>query len=491
VSDADTDGEQVTAGKTPLGANDMSHALPRGSVKAPPRRVTFSWCFYDFANTIYSMNVVTMYFAQWIVIDNAREDIWYGTAYAVSMAAAALSVPVLGAISDSRGRRTPYLFWFTLLCIAFTALIGPIGGIDQGTLRVLLALSAFAVANYGFHASMVFYNALLPDVSTPATIGRVSGLGVALGYAGAIAGLIIVAPFVEGRLPLLNTTLPFIRPAGRIGAFVPTAIAFLIFSIPTFLFLRDTDPMSGRRVGTRLTARARGRRANGCGAVRRPGETEAVGRPPVSWVGATREVLHTLRNARQHPGLFRFLIANYLYEDAINTIIVFMAIYAQKVMGLPDTTKVAFFITGTTAAIVGSYIFGFVTDRMGAKRTLTIVLIVWIVALAAVSLTTNVLLFWVLGAIMGVSMGATWTSARPLLAQLSPPEMLGEVFGLYALSGKAAAILGPLVWGGIVLLAGPLGVIKYRVAAASLILFVLAGLLVLRKVPDPRATGSS
>lgn len=456
-------------------ADSGAHQGPRGPV---PRRVTFSWCFYDFANTMYSMNVTTMYFAQWIVIDNALEDIWYSTAYAISMAAAALSVPILGAMSDSRGRRMPYLFWFTILCVGFTALIGLIGRTPHPTLRVVLALGAFAVANYGFHASMVFYNALLPGVSTPRSIGRVSGYGVALGYTGAIAGLIIVAPFVQGVIPLVNISVPFIEPAGRIGAFVPTAVAFLICSLPLFLFVRDGDvpwfrgvkPASCRSSGSAATY---GRHAD-------PGQ-------PISWRAGLSKVVTTFRCARRYPGLFRFLIANYLYEDAINTIIIFMAIYAEKVMGLPDTVKVPFFIVATTAAVAGSFLFGFVTDRLGPKKTLIAVLFGWMAALLGAVFTRNVLVFWGLGALVGVFMGGTWTSARPLLTRLSPPEMLGEVFGLYALSGKAAAILGPLIWGLVVLAAGGLGVVKYRIAAATLVLFVIAGLIVLWTVPDRRA----
>ena len=163
------------------------------------KKVVLSWGIYDFANTIFSMNIISMYFAQWIIVDHHKEDILYSLTYSLSMLMVALTIPVLGAISDGRGKRKPYLLILTLGCVLATLLIGGISSrIANANLLVFSALFFFLVANYCFEGGLVFYNAMLPEISTPKNIGRVSGFGVALGYAGSIIGLLLVKPFVSG-----------------------------------------------------------------------------------------------------------------------------------------------------------------------------------------------------------------------------------------------------------------------------------------------------
>ncbi|MCJ7497567.1 MAG: MFS transporter, partial [candidate division Zixibacteria bacterium] len=195
----------------------------------------FSWGIYDFANTIFSMNIITMYFAQWIIIDNHKEDILYSTTYALSMLLVALTMPVLGAVSDNRGKRKPYLLILTLGCILGTFLIGGVSaGIENINLKVFSALFFFLLANFCFEGGLVFYNALLPEVSSPKNIGKVSGFGVALGYLGAIVGLLLVKPLVTGSFFGIQFS-----SGGRDKAFIPTAIFFLLFSLPIFIFVKE------------------------------------------------------------------------------------------------------------------------------------------------------------------------------------------------------------------------------------------------------------
>ena len=420
-------------------------------------RGALSWAFYDFANTIFSMNVLTMYLAQWVVVDRGVEDVWYSVAYSVSMALVALTLPVLGALADFKaGGRLRFLLGFTIASVAGTALIGLAARNVPGSGAVTAALFAFGIANYAFQGSLVFYNALLPQVSTPATIGRVSGFGVALGYLGAIAGLLLVSPFVDGKLPFTDIQLPWPPAGGRAAAFYPTAFFFAVFALPLFLRVR-VDGAGGSAAG---------------------GE----GNP---WRRAIRETWNALRDTRRYPGVRRFLLANYLFVDAINTVIIFMAVYAQEVMGMPDTVKIQFFIVATTGAVIGSLLLGRLSDRWGHRRVLMAVLCGWAVALSIVALSQNKGLFWVAGILVGICLGGTWTSSRALLAALTPAESHGRFFGLYALSDKAAAVVGPLVWGLIVWVGKPLGPLRYRLAVASLVLFVLAGLALLRTVPEP------
>ncbi len=436
---------------------------------------TVSWALYDFANTIFSMNIVTMYFAQWIIVDNKKEDIYYSTSYAVSMFLVAITMPVLGAISDAKGKRKPFLLVLTLGCILSTILIGMISNkvMDIHT-KILLALIFFVVANFCYEGGLVFYNTLLPDVSTKANIGKVSGLGVSSGYVGAIVGLLLVKPFVEGNI--FGMQLPFTNEGGREKAFIPTALFFLLFSLPLFLWVKE---------------KVRGR----------------FDKEKAKIKMAFSRVWEGISNTQKYPGVLRFLIANFFIADAIATVSIFMAVYAQLVMGFPDSVKIWFFIVSTTSAVIGSFLCGYVTDFIGPKKTLFFVIIGWILSLSVVMFIADRTIFWIMGSLIGIFLGSTWTASRPLLTSLAPREVLGQFFGLYSLSGKAAAILGPVIWGFVILyfkadkmivqniisFLRSLGVIftdqvistvQYRFAVASLVLMMILGLIVFVKVPD-------
>jgi UMF1 family MFS transporter len=435
-------------------------------------RAVAGWVIYDFANTIFSMNIVTMYFAQWVVVDNKMEDIYYSVAYAASMLLVAATMPALGAISDARGKRVPFLLILTSGCIAATFLLGLTSNlVTEVATRVVVALVLFAFANYCYEGGLAFYNALLPEVSSPHNMGKVSGWGVALGYVGAILGLLLVRPFVEGHA--FGLRLSF-GQGGRQDAFIPTALFFLLFSLPTFLWVRDRVPHLGKKIKIK----------------------EAFQRV---WEG--------IANTKRFPGTLRFLLAYYFFSDAIATVVVFMAVYAQVVMDFPDSVKIWFFMVATTFAVVGSFLCGYITDLIGPKKTLIIAVLGWILSLSVITLTADKTIFWIMGPLIGICLGSTWTASRPLLVGLVPRETLGQFFGLYALSGKVAAVLGPILWGAAVLYFKSdnpiiqkltrllkssgldlsdrmLGTIQYRVAVAILVLMMVVGLIILVKVPD-------
>jgi UMF1 family MFS transporter len=439
------------------------------------RLSTASWAIYDFANTIFSMNMVTMYFAQWIIVDNKKEDIYYSASYALSMFLVAVTMPLLGAISDAKGKRKPFLLTLTLGCIFSTILIGVISNtVVDANAKILLALAFFVLANFCYEGGLVFYNALLPNVSTKHNIGKVSGLGVSLGYVGAIVGLLMVKPFVEGSI--FGIKMPFIDEGGRQKAFIPTALFFLLFSLPTFLWVKERvqGGLDKEKLKIKLTFLR-------------------------VWEG--------ISNTQKYPGVLRFLIANFFVADAIATATIFMAVYAQLVMGFPDSVKIWFFILSTTSAVIGSLLCGYVTDFIGPKKTLFFVIIGWILSLLVVMFIADETIFWIMGSLVGIFLGSTWTASRPLLTSLAPREVLGQFFGLYSLSGKAAAILGPIVWGLVILylksdtaivqrvisFLEELGVtftghviltIQYRFALGALVLMMITGFIIFVKVPD-------
>ena len=400
-------------------------------------REIISWALYDFASTIFSANIVAIYFPLWVTQELGGKDIHYSLVLSASMLAVALTMPVLGTLSDRWGRRKPLLILFTVVCACAT------GGLGLwGTLP--FALCSFAVANYAYQGGLVFYNALLPAVTGEKTWGRVSGLGAAFGYLGAICGVIMVIPFVTGEL--WRWDIPFLSGGGNAAAFLPTAVLFLIFSLPLFVWVKD-DGIQQARKGEGL------------------------------W--------RALITVKDHPPILRFLLARFLYLDGINTVIVFMSIYLVNVAGFNGKGEVqAFYVVSTIFAIGGGIGWGVVTDRWGHKRTLSLVLVIFLAATIIAALAPVKSVFWFIGPFIGIALAGIWTCDRPLLIALAPPEMYGTFFGVYSFAGKLAAILGPLQWGVLVQSGASFGPWRYRIAISSLALFFGAGLLILRKIPQ-------
>ena len=397
-----------------------------------PKLPVLSWALYDFANTIFAMNVLSLYFALWVTVDHGAPDIVYAVAYSGSMLLVAVTSPMLGAVSDRYGRRVPFLLFFTIVCLAFTAIIGQFGGLA-------VALVLFAIANYAYQSGLVYYDALLPTVSDDDNRGRVSGLGVGVGYVGTICGVLMVAPFVDA--------------GGRSAAFLPTAALFLLFALPCFLFLKEAPSAAPWSFGYLKEG--------------------------------YRQLFATLRNARRYGNILRFIGARFLYVDSVNTLLTFMAVYVTKVLAFSGGQVRLLLIVSTGFAIVGAFVYGRLVDRMGPKKTLTIVLVQWMLVFVAAAATFYPPAFWVIGAVAGIALGGTWTCDRVFLTRLSPPEQVGEFFGLYSLAGRFAAVVGPMIWGVTLWLLADWGLVQYRVGILALLLSLTAGFFLLQTVREP------
>jgi UMF1 family MFS transporter len=252
-------------------------------------RVAISWSLYDFANTIFSFAVVSGAIGLWLVSNDRFGErdgnFILSVAVVVSVGLNALVSPILGALSDRGGRRLPFLFAFTALCIVPTAFIGA----SQPVLGVLL----FIVANFAYQAALIYYDATLKTVSRPETRGRLSGIGVGIGYCGTIfAGLFMLAfgvP-VEDR-------------------FFVAAVLFAIFAVPIFVFVKESGPIG-------LVTMA-------------------------DVVGSLAQLRTSVAHAREVPGLLRFLVGRFFYSDAVNTIIVVMSVVTTRAKGLSDQAALA------------------------------------------------------------------------------------------------------------------------------------------------------
>lgn len=443
-----------------------------------------SWALYDFANTIFSMNVATLYFAVWLVSDLGVSNTMDAVANAFASVLVVLSIPFLGALSDSRRRRKPWVVGFTVLSCAALALMGYLGqtllpltgasvdkpvtvpaGWHASGAPLFWVLAAFVVAMFAYQAAQPFYNAMMPELVPPSEQGRLSGLGTAIGYVGSIVGVLLVAPFFNGVLPpnihlsdgtmrVLHALFPFTSHGGRVSAFLPTGVLFLVFSLPLIIFCRDHNPAPK---GT-----------------------------PVDWGKAVRDVGQTLKDAKRHPGTLRFILASFVYQDAIGTIVGFMTLYAVKAVGFDKGSEITLFLVLTVPSIFGSYIYGHLVDRFGPKRSLMATLILWIVLLTIMIVVPGKQAFWLVGLAIGLNFGGVPTAERPVLLALVPDVEAGRYFSLMLLSSRAAAVVGPLIWGLTVdgLESGFGTAIAYRAAVMTVAVMFVIAVLILRGVPD-------
>lgn len=430
-----------------------------GPVGRSSSLAVWAWVLYDFSNTIFSVTVLSLFFPLWVEGLVGSDGFLSGAglvnaATAVSALLVVVTAPVLGAVADLRQRRVPYLVLLTLVAVAFTAALDVAGG-------VLVGLALFVAADLTYQSALVFYNALLPSVAVGRGAGRISGYGTAVGYVGTLVALVVLTYVVQNAAGIKE----FLGPLGgwlTIGedansnAFLPTAILYLVFSLPAFFFVPDR-------------------------AVRE--------RRPVSLRAAYGDVARTLRNLRGYAGVGTFILATVLYTDAANTAIANMALYGTVVFDMDSTEIRNLLLFSTVFAVVGSTAAGFLTDRIGPKKTLVGVLVLWLVAIVLAAGAVGKWMLFLAGPFVGIALGGMWTVGRVMLIALSPPEKIGEFFGLFSLAGKISAVVGPalttvflLVFGG-----GPLG---YRISIGSLAVVMAAGLFFLLRVPDVRPEGT-
>jgi UMF1 family MFS transporter len=430
-----------------------SAAAPSGPATAPKRArglagltpsgrtiVPASWALYDFANTIFSFAVVSGAIGLYLVSDRQFGErdgnALLSIAVVVSVGINAIVSPILGAFSDRGGGRMPFLLFFTAMCIVATFFIAdlpPVGG-----------LVLFIVANFAYQAALIYYDATLKTVGYPATRGKLSGLGTGIGYCGTVfVGLLIF--FLD--IPVVDR-------------FRVSALLFALFAIPIFVFVREP-------------------RVSGAPAVTAAEIRDSFG-----------QLKRSIAHAREVPGLGRFLVGRFFYSDAVNTVIVVMSVVVVKTMGLSEANANLVLLLLTVVAIAMSFVWGWLCDRQGPKKTLIWVLVSWAVGLVLGGVAigfgpSGLPLFLVAGAILGSGLGGVQVADRVLMVRLSPPDKIGEFFGIYGLVGKGSQVVGQLLYGLILFaLLDSLGNGAYQVAVLSLLVTMLIGLWLVWPVRD-------
>jgi len=418
--------------------------------KKKKRKEIFIWTLYDFANTAFSVIVVTVvyavYFKQHIVSDELIRifgfnrnpgDLYWGMAGAASMLIVALSAPVIGAIADYGNRKKQFLFAYSLACILATMALYYLepGMIWQGMLL-------FIIGNVGFEGAIVFYNGFLPQIAQPGNIGKISGYGFAFGYVGSLISLLIALPYAN--LAFQSNDLSLMRPT-----FVWAGLFFFFFSLPFYFVIQEKKVKSYHQIVDNYLSEG------------------------------FRRIKETFKRVREFPEIVKFLTAYFIYIDGVNTVIYFSGIYASDTLGFALTDVIQFFAIVQASAISGSYVFGFLTDKFGAKKTIMLTLILWISVAIGAYFAAGKVSFYIVGLIAGIAMGSSQSASRAMLGNLIPEGMEAEFFGFYALTGKFSSILGPIIFGLTSTLAG-----NQRVAILSILFFFVAGLFLINRINE-------
>ena len=412
------------------------------------RRERFAWCMYDFANSGYTTVILTAIFNAYFVgvvaaeSGNGHATLLWTLTIAAANALVLLSAPVIGAIADYSGAKKRFLVVTTLGCVLFTALLSFVGPGD-----VSLAIILVILATFMFASGENLIAAFLPEISTPETMGRLSGYGWALGYLGGLLALILCLVYVtyaENQGLDASNYVP-----------VSTLIVAALFgmaALPTLLWLRERNNVSESLRNTHLIA-----------------------------IGFERLRI-TLRHASQHTDLFRFLISLTTYYSGIHIVIVLAAVYAQEVMGFKTQDTIILIMVVNVTAAIGALLFGHLQDQIGSSRCITITLLIWSAAVICAYFATDEALFWIAANLIGIALGGAQSAGRALVGQFTPSGRQGEFFGLWGLATKLSAIVGPLTYGGMIYLFEG----DHRIALLSTLVFFILGLVFLATVDEKR-----
>src|SRR3990172_8347677 len=420
---------------------------------------TVSWGMYDWANSAFATVILSViynkYFAQVVTGGERGVEIFginiHGAALwdfivAIAMLIVAIISPILGAIADFSAKRRTFQIFFCYLGVLFSGLLFFVGEGNWLTGSVF-----FILALIGFSASIVFNDSFLIQISNEKNIGRISSLGWGLGYIG--GGLLLLINLIMLQFPNLIGL-----PKGYFtvhDCFLSVAVWWFVFSIPTFIFVKE------KSAGSKLPE----------------GESYII-------VGIKR-LANNLKSIKHHKELFKFLLAFLIYNDGIETVIIMTSIFGAEVVKMETGEIIMFFLMIQFIAFAGSMIFGHFADSLGKKVTIIISLIIWsLVSIWAyfIGIFWDIKSeFWILGVIAATVLGGSQAISRSLCGALTPNEKAAEFFGFYAISGRFASIFGPLIYGLIIHFTK-----SVQAGILSVTLFFIVGMLILLTVDEKK-----
>ena len=423
---------------------------------ASTRRERWSWYLYDFGNSAYAsvvlLAVYSAYFKEQVVGGAEGTRMW-GLALGIAMLVVALISPFLGAIADFAARKKRFLLIFTVMACVFTALLF---FAKPGAL--VIGMVVFIFAEIGYRAAQVFYNGLLPEIAAPHEMGRVSGYGWAIGTAGGVVCLLLILPLIVliGGTFIVRLSL------------VITAVFFAVAAVPLFLWLRErAEPRELPSGENYLTV-------------------------------AVRQLWKTIRTAGQFWEFVKFMIAFLIYNDGIIMALDFAAIIGAVLFGMTQEQLIIFMIIVQITNVAGAYLFGILVDRIGAKRSLVLSLLMMIGVVIWLYFNQTLTGYFFVGAVAGVAMAGAQSVSRTMVAIFAPPGQSAEFYGFFAVVGRTSSFVGPLVYGLLAaeaalwyqsqgqdsILAEQSG---QRVAILSIVAFLVIGLVALAFVDEKKA----
>lgn len=404
-------------------------------------RALIAWCMYDWAAASFSIVVTTFIFATYFTGSIAENKIigTYQWANAISLAGIiiAISSPLFGAIADHGGYHKRWLFIFTMISVISTALLWFAYPTQQAA---HFTLACVVIGTVGLEIAFVFYNAFLPHLVAKKYLGRVSGWGWGSGYLGGITALsIALLVFVKTDSSWFNReTAEHIRIC---GPFV--AIWYSLFALPLF-FLVPSFPSAKRPMLAAI--------GSGC-----------------------RELLLTIKKLPKEKNILFYLMAHMIYTDGLNTLFAFGGIYAAGTYGLSFVEVLIFGISMNVAAGVGAFVLGWADDLLGSKKTILLSLLCLIILGIPILFLHQKYIFWPIACCICVFVGPVQSASRSLLVHLVANKNIStEMFGLYALSGKITAFIGPLLLGYMTL-----AFHSQRAGMATILVFFAIGALLL------------
>lgn len=442
----------------------------------PPKSAAVGWMLFDWAAQPYFTLITTFvfapYFASRVAESPAMGQSMWGFATAAAGLVIALLSPVLGAIADASGRRKPWIAGFGALLVIGASLMW-IGKPGDPSIIVPL-LIAYAIATVGVEFATVFNNAMMPTLVPPERIGRLSGTGWAIGYAGGIVSLVLVLGFMAanpatgktlfGLVPILGLD-PKTFEGDRITGPL-TGLWFIIFVLPMFLLTPD--------IPARLPL-------------------------GVAVSKGLRELRATLAELTKSRSMTIFLVANMIYTDGLVSLFAFGGIYAVGTFGWNTIQIGTFGILLAISGAFGAWFGGRLDDRLGPKAVIAGSLLILLSSIAAILLINRDSIFFIpvsppvpngplfaapaekvylaLGALIGLAAGPLQAASRTMLIRLAPRERITQYFGLFALTGKVTSFLGPLLIGAITA-----ATMSQKAGMAVLVPFFLAGLALLSRV---------
>jgi MFS transporter, UMF1 family len=402
------------------------------------KKETISWAFYDFANSAYSLLIITFVFPIFfreVIAGGINGDFWWGLAISISILLGGLASPIVGAIADHDTRRKRKFIIFGVLSMIGTAAL-----YFTGPNMLLFGLALFIITNLCFEIALTLYDSFLLHVSTEETAGRISGLGWGLGYLGGVIALLALKPLYNAgyaNITLYKLTFPL------------TALFFFIFALPAFLFIKEHKKITQKEKLFSLIK-----------------------------TGITN-TFNTIKEIKQHKKIVWFLLGFYILNDALVTIFAFVPIYAKVTLGMNFSEIATILLVVQLIGFPAAIFFGWLSDKKGSKKILLTTIILWAIIVMGISFANSKPFFYVIAICTGLVVGSSQAVARSWFSRIIPKEKMCEFFGFNGFASKIAATTGPLVFGIISSVTN-----NQRIAMATLVIYFVVSFLIFARIKE-------